>query len=88
MLGFVKRLVEDFNNYSELVALNYAHQKEGRCDDGTLQWNRGQLSKIEEYLDELAPQAGVKLEWECKEHTFGHDDWKRELTYRTVRIAG
>lgn len=34
--GLVTKLAEDFNNYSELVALNYAKQKEGKCEEGTL----------------------------------------------------
>ncbi len=86
MKDLILKLVDDFNTYSELVALNYSKQKEGKCDEGTLQWNRGSLNRIEEYLEEMAKEMGVELVWECKEHTFGYDDWKRQLTYRTVRI--
>lgn len=88
MKGIVLRLVEDFNTYSELVALNYSKMKEGKCDESTLQWNRGNLSRIEEYLTELTKNMdGVSLKWECKEHTFGYDDWQRQLEYRTVRVV-
>lgn len=80
----MKRLVEDFNTYSELVALNYAQKKEGKCDEGTLQWNRGNLNRTEEYLKEMATLCGVKICWECREHLFGFDDWQRVLEYRTV----
>ncbi len=86
MKDLILKLVDDFNTYSELVALNYSKQKEGKCDEGTLQWNRGSLNRIEEYLEEMAKEMGVELVCECKEHTFGYDDWKRQLTYRTVRI--
>lgn len=88
MKGIVLRLVKDFNTYSELVALNYSKMKEGKCDESTLQWNRGNLSRIEEYLMELTKNMdGVNLKWECKEHTFGYDDWQRQLEYRTVRVV-
>lgn len=43
MKNILMRLVKDFNEYSELVALNYSKMKEGKCDEGTLQWNRGHL---------------------------------------------
>lgn len=87
MKNILMRLVKDFNDYSELVALNYSKMKEGKCDDSLLQWNRGHLSQIEEYLKEAVGSLGVTLYWECKEHTFGYDDWKRQLEYRTVRIS-
>lgn len=87
MKNILMRLVKDFNTYSELVALNYSKQKEGKCDEGTLQWNRGHLNQIEEYLKDLASNLGVTLNWECKEHEFGFDDWKRILEYRTIKIS-
>lgn len=87
MKNILMRLVKDFNEYSELVALNYSKKKEGKCDDSTLQWNRGNLSRIEDCLKELAGSLGIALYWECKEHEFGFDDWKRMLEYRTVKIS-
>lgn len=85
-MKMLQKLMDDFNSYSELVALNYEQKKEGKCGEGTLQWNRGNLNRIEEYLKALAGDMGVGLIWECGEHTFGYDDWKRQLTYRTVRL--
>lgn len=87
MKAMLEKLVKDFNDYSELVALNYAKKKEGKCDEGTLQWNRGNMNRIEEYMKGLADVMGVKLEYECGVHSFGFDDWKRNLEYRTVRIV-
>lgn len=88
MKDFIMKLVKDFNEYSELVALNYSKMKEGKCDESTLQWNRGNLNRIEDYLKQLAESTeGVNLKWECKEHTFGFDDWKRQLEYKTVRVV-
>lgn len=85
---FIMKLVKDFNTYSELVALNYSKKKEGKCDESTLQWNRGNLNRIEEYLRELADSnSSVHLFWECKEHTFGFDNWQRQLEYRTVQVV-
>ncbi|MDL2301141.1 hypothetical protein LJC58_02175 [Lachnospiraceae bacterium OttesenSCG-928-D06] len=84
--NIIERLAKDFNDYSELVALNYSKMAEGECDESLLQWNRGHLSKVEEYLKEMAESLSIKLYWECKEHTFGYDDWKRVLEYRTVYI--
>ncbi len=77
-------LISEFNRYSELVALNYQQIKEGKCDRETLQWNRGGLDKIEDHLNMVADAMGVTLHFECKEHIFGFDDWKRNLEYRTV----
>lgn len=82
----ITKLIEDFNSYSELVALNYAKKKEGKCDESLLQWNRGSLNKIEEYLNTVAEMCGIKLRFECREHEFGFDDWKRTLEYRTVKV--
>lgn len=31
MKAMLEKLVKDFNDYSELVALNYAKKKEGKC---------------------------------------------------------
>lgn len=83
----LEKLVDDYNNYSELVALNYAKKKEGKFDEGTLQWNRGSKNRIEEYMLELADVMGVELEYKCGVHSFGFDDWKRNLEYRTVHIV-
>lgn len=80
----LKKLIEDFNSYSELVALNYSQMKEGNCDEGTVQWNRGHLYCVEEYLTSMAEMMGIELVWERREHTFAFDDWKRQLEYRTV----
>lgn len=35
MKKFIMKLANDFNEYSELVAMNYAQKKEGKCDEGT-----------------------------------------------------
>lgn len=83
---FILELVEDYNNYSELAQLCYSKQKEGKCDEGMLEWNHGQWYCLEKCLKSLEEKGLVKLKWECKEHTFGYDDWKRQLTYRTVEI--
>ena len=87
MKNILMRLVNDFNNYSELVDLNWSQMKEGKCTEEILQWNRGHLDRIEEYLKDAADSVGITLNWECKEHIFGYDDWKRILTYRTVNIS-
>lgn len=87
MKAILEKLVDDFNNYSELVALNYAQMEEGRCAEEMLQWNRGIMNCIEEYMTELANVMGVKLEYEYGVHSFGFDDWKRYLEYRTARIG-
>ena len=79
-------LIQEFNNYSKLVALNYEQVKKGKIDRDTLQWNRGGLDKIEDHLKMVADTMGATLQFEIKEHTFGYDDWKRVLEYRTVWV--
>ena len=84
MEALLYKLAEDYNRRSELVALNREQVKEGTCDDGTLQWNRGVLNQTEDYLQMLAKEENVKLTFVLREHEFGFDDWKRKLTYNTV----
>lgn len=81
------KLIGEFNSYSELVALNRAQQKEGKCGEGTLQWNRGSLNIIEDHLKMVAGELGVKLTYDYMEHDFGCDDWARKLKYITVSLG-
>lgn len=83
-LKFLRWMLSRFNEYSELVALNYKHLKEGKADDSILQWNRGNLSAIEDTVRALAEQNGVALIWECGEHPF----LDFTLEYITVREEG
>ena len=55
--AFLEKLMADYNDYSELVALNY----EKKVEEGTLQWNRGSLNKTKEHLEEFAGLMKVKL---------------------------
>ena len=87
MKKYLFKLIEDYNTYSELVALCYAKKKEGKCTEETLQWNRGHFHRIEDYLNDLANDMGVKITYTCGPHTFGYDDWKRELEYVTADIS-
>ncbi len=79
-LAFLEKLMADFNDYSELVALNYQQ----KAEEGTLQWNRGHLYCVEEMLKEFAELNGVNLVFACGTHPF----LDKELEYRTVHIEG
>lgn len=83
----IRKMIKDFNERSELVEFNYQQMKEEKCDESTLQWNRGNLNQIESYLKYLADAEGITLKWECGKHTFGYDDWRCELEYRTVHCS-
>lgn len=83
----LQKLMEDYNSYSELVALNYEQKREGNCNEGTLQWNRGHLHYIEDYLKALAEAMNLNLVMVCEEHTFSCGDYERKLTYRTVSLS-
>ena len=88
MKKFILKLVNDYNNYSELVALNYEKMKEGKCSESDVQWNRGHLYQIEDYLKYFESNTkGVKLYWECGEYNFGFDDFQCQLKYKTVDVA-
>ena len=87
MKKMLERMIKDFNLYSGMVALSYEWMKEGKCDEGMLQWNKGSMNRIEEYMKELAEALDVKLEYEYVADVFGYDDWKRVLEYRMVRAA-
>ena len=87
MKKYLFKLIADYNTYSELVALCYEKKKEGTCTEETLQWNRGNFYRIKEYLDDLAADLGVKITYTFGPHTFGYDDWKRELEYVTADIS-
>lgn len=65
-LAFLEKLMGEFNDYSELVALNYyrGHDKE------TLGWNRGHLDCVKEMLKEFAKSIGVELTFTYGTHPF------------------
>lgn len=75
---FLEKLMAEFNDYSELVALNYQQ----KAEQGTLQWNRGHLYCVEENLKAFAELLKVNLIWVYGTHPF----LERELEYRTVHL--
>lgn len=77
------RLVGDYNHFSELVALNRKKMKEGQCDEGLLEWNRGTLNQIEHYLEDLVKEFGLELNYEYGSHEF----MDYELEYLTVKLV-
>lgn len=84
-MAFLEKLMADFNDYSELVALNHDQRKENpKFDEGTLQWNRGHLYCVDELLKDFADSCGVKLVFTYGTHPF----LERQLNYRTVHLEG
>ena len=87
--AFLEELMAQFNDYSELVALNYQQKKEGKFSEldmeSTLQWNRGSLNKIEEHLEVYAEMIGVNLVFAYGPHPFLN---REPLEYRTVHLEG
>lgn len=87
--AFLEDLMAQFNDYSELVALNYQQKKEGKFTEmdmeSTLQWNRGSLNKIEEHLEVYAEMIGVNLVFAYGPHPFLN---REPLEYRTVHLEG
>lgn len=79
-MAFLERLISEYNDYSELVALNY----EKKSEDGTLQWNRGHLYCVEELLKEFAGSLGAKLVFIHGTHLF----LDRKLQYLTAHLEG
>ena len=79
----LEKMVDDFNEYSELVALSYAEDKE----DEELRY-MGKMDCIEEYLLDLANLMGVKLKYKFDVHVYGRGEkLERKLKYRTVEIV-
>ena len=76
--AILNRLINDFNAYSELVALNRYKKHEG----GITEWNRGSLNTIRKYLGEFAKSRGVGLTLTCGTHPF----LDFELEYVTVSV--
>ena len=87
--AFLEDLMAQFNDYSELVALNYQQKKEGKFSEmdmeSTLQWNRGSLNKIEEHLEVYAEMIGINLVFAYGPHPFLN---REPLEYRTVHLEG
>lgn len=87
--AFLEDLMAQFNDYSELVALNYQQKKEGKFSEmdmeSTLQWNRGSLNRIEEHLEVYAEMIGVDLVFAYGPHPFLN---REPLEYRTVHLEG
>lgn len=70
----------EFNDYSELVALNYQQ----KAEEGLLQWNRGHLYCVEENLKAFAELLKINLVFVYGTHPF----LERELEYKTVHLEG
>ena len=87
--AFLENLMAQFNDYSEIVALNYRHKEEGKLSgmdmESILQWNRGSLNKIEEHLKAYAEMIGVNLVFAYGPHPFLN---REPLEYRTVHLEG
>ena len=87
--AFLENLMAQFNDYSELVALNYQQKKEDKFSEmdmeSTLQWNRGSLNKIEEHLEVYAEMIGVNLVFAYGPHPFLN---REPLEYRTIHLEG
>lgn len=79
-LAFLERLIAEYNDYSELVAVN----RDNKAEDGTLQWNRGHLYCVEELMKDFANSLGIGLVFSCRTHPF----LDRELQYLTVHLEG
>ena len=79
-LAFLENLMAEFNDYSELVALNYYK----RAAKDLIEWNRGHLYSTESLMEQFAELNGVNLTF-----TFGtHPFLDFELEYRTVHLEG
>lgn len=87
--AFLEDLMAQFNDYSELVALNYQQKKEGKFPEtdmeSTLQWNRGGLNMVEGLLEIYAEMMGVNLVFAYGPHPFLN---REPLEYRTVHLEG
>ena len=87
--AFLENLMAQFNDYSEIVALNYRHKEEGKFPEmdmeSILQWNRGCLNMIEELLEVYAEMMGVNLVFAYGPHPFLN---REPLEYRTVHLEG
>lgn len=78
--AFLEKLMAEFNDYAELVTLN----RQQKCEESILQWNRGSLNKVEDHMESFAELLGVKLVYVFGTHPF----LDRELEYRTVHLFG
>lgn len=78
--AFLDQLMSKYNDFSELVALNYKRNAE----EGTLQWNRGILYHTKDLLDSFSKLFGVKLVYTSGTHPF----LEEELDYITVVMEG
>lgn len=76
--AILNHLINDFNSYSELVALNRYKKHE----EGITEWNRGSLSIIRNYLEEFAKSRVVELTFTYGTHPF----LGFELGYVTVSV--
>lgn len=87
--AFLEELMAQFNDYSEIVALNYQQKKEGKFPEtdmeSTLQWNRGGLNMVEGLLEIYAEMMGVNLVFAYGPHPFLD---REPLEYRTVHLEG
>ena len=79
-MKFMENLMAEFNDYSELVSLNYYKG----ADKDLIEWNRGHLYSTESLMKQFAKLHHFNLTF-----TFGtHPFLDFELEYRTVHLEG
>ncbi len=80
----LNHLVKRFNDYSQLVALNYYKNAE----NGTLQWNRGKEDTYEDEARELADKLGRKVNYKMMESKyFAGEPEEFTIEYRAMFIT-
>ena len=88
MERMLEKMVDDFNKYSELVALRYIRREESKYAERLLQRSIGRRECIEEYMKGLADLMGVKLKYGHGFEVYGRgEEWEQEIKYRTVEVV-
>lgn len=88
------KYVEDFNDFSKLVQLNYEDLEAVPINDEekrqyireNLQWNKACRSCIQGFLENLSRLIGVGIKFDYALHHVKHGTWETDLFYKTVDI--
>ena len=83
-MNLLNHLVSRFNDYSELVALNYYRGHE----ENTIAWNRGHEDTYEEEARDLAGKMGRKINYEMRRSKYYEGEPNEfEIEYRAMYVT-
>ena len=89
--AIIKGLIEDFNYYSKLVAVDELRKKEADFDNEVFNWRCGRLYQINQTVTDLVSVIpNIKLEWDIAEESrfiSESDFYTQIIKYNIIKVS-